>query len=467
MQSPLTDASRPLRSYPLLAWLVLLGVIGFILVRQALQIEQPTAAWLVPLTAQARMLVGLHNTQLGGQQGNLLFDSVKESIERDPIDETTYSKRLRLAILSGELVGPDEALRLLTEQEEQRQSGELPAAERSILAAGLLQKLYRAYEQGLPPSILSEEQQALLRSGLGWFGELALAPAHGDAQLRAKVLAPARRALVGYFALLLGGCMALLVGLALLIVFVSLASLGRLTGWLCADSGRGGLYAETFAVYMLLYLGIGFLFKLLPESWHSLGLSGLAMLLSLLALVWPMLRGVSLRQVRQDLGLTWGQSWLEVLLGFATYLCAIPVLAVAVVVIVLLSQGRPSNSAPTHPAISAALESGWWVWVQLVFVACVVAPLVEEIMFRGALYRHLREATGRWSRIASVAFAGLMSSFIFAVIHPQGWLAVPALGGLALIFAVAREWRQSLIAPMVAHGLNNFVTTAMLLLMAA
>jgi membrane protease YdiL (CAAX protease family) len=57
--------------------------------------------------------------------------------------------------------------------------------------------------------------------------------------------------------------------------------------------------------------------------------------------------------------------------------------------------------------------------------------------------------------------AALVSSFIFAVIHPQGVLFVPALGGLAVGFCLYREVRGSLIAPMVAHGINNAVTLAL------
>jgi membrane protease YdiL (CAAX protease family) len=50
---------------------------------------------------------------------------------------------------------------------------------------------------------------------------------------------------------------------------------------------------------------------------------------------------------------------------------------------------------------------------------------------------------------------------IFAAIHPQGLLFVPALGGLAVGFCLYREMRGSLIAPMVAHGINNAFTLAL------
>jgi membrane protease YdiL (CAAX protease family) len=88
-----------------------------------------------------------------------------------------------------------------------------------------------------------------------------------------------------------------------------------------------------------------------------------------------------------------------------------------------------------------------------------VAPITEEIMFRGVLFHHLRS---RWNWLASAAAVSL----IFALLHPQGLAAVPALGAIAIVLTYIREWRASLIAPIAAHALNNFLalTTALLLL---
>jgi membrane protease YdiL (CAAX protease family) len=105
----------------------------------------------------------------------------------------------------------------------------------------------------------------------------------------------------------------------------------------------------------------------------------------------------------------------------------------------------------------------WWVWAQVVLVASVLAPLVEEIFFRGALYTHLRRLLPGVSPFFAIVFAALVSSFVFAVIHPQGWLGVPVLSALACTFCLAREVRGSLLPGMVAHGINNSVGMLVLL----
>ena len=95
-------------------------------------------------------------------------------------------------------------------------------------------------------------------------------------------------------------------------------------------------------------------------------------------------------------------------------------------------------------------------------MAAIVAPILEEIVFRGVLYRQLRTATGRWGIVSSVACSLLVVSLVFAAIHPQGLMAVPALAAIAVGLGMMREWRGSLLAPMVMHGCSNAVVVTLM-----
>ena len=79
-------------------------------------------------------------------------------------------------------------------------------------------------------------------------------------------------------------------------------------------------------------------------------------------------------------------------------------------------------------------------------------------MFRGLLFPGLA-AWWRWLPGA------LLSAFVFAVIHPQGWAGVPSIMALACTFSFLRLWRKSLIAPMTAHALNNGMMCMAMILM--
>ncbi|MCH2162945.1 MAG: CPBP family intramembrane metalloprotease, partial [Phycisphaerales bacterium] len=90
--------------------------------------------------------------------------------------------------------------------------------------------------------------------------------------------------------------------------------------------------------------------------------------------------------------------------------------------------------------------------------------ILEEILFRGVLYRQLRTATARWRIGWGVTCSTLVVAIVFAAIHPQGLLAVPALAMIAVGLGLMREWRGSLLAPMVMHGCSNGVVITMLVL---
>jgi hypothetical protein len=91
--------------------------------------------------------------------------------------------------------------------------------------------------------------------------------------------------------------------------------------------------------------------------------------------------------------------------------------------------------------------------VAIAVLAIVVAPLVEETLFRGFLFPLLRARLGRAGGIA-------LTSLLFALLHPPvDWLAILVLGAA---LALAYEITGSLAAPIAAHALNNAWGIAML-----
>ena len=109
--------------------------------------------------------------------------------------------------------------------------------------------------------------------------------------------------------------------------------------------------------------------------------------------------------------------------------------------------------APHLPLLQQALEeaqpspeafAGW----QLVVLAVVLAPLCEEFIFRGLLFRGLRRDLGLpWAAAASAA--------VFAIIHPS--LGIVPVFGLGLAAAIAYERTGWLLAPVLAHATYNGV----------
>lgn len=86
--------------------------------------------------------------------------------------------------------------------------------------------------------------------------------------------------------------------------------------------------------------------------------------------------------------------------------------------------------------------------------AVIVAPLVEETVFRGFIYGVLKRYTDSW-------FAALCSASLFALVHMHVGSFVP-LFVLALGFCAAYERTGCLLVPMFMHAFFNGTSTALL-----
>jgi len=263
------------------------------------------------------------------------------------------------------------------------------------------------------------------------------------------------------------------IGLAMLLTVSIMLLVRHRSRAMCALTDNGGIYAETFAIWMLLIVGLSCTVALLPIGREfRFAIDGGIMLASLAALAWPTLRGVAWRQVRDDVGLNVGRRpWREPLAGVGCYATSLPLMAVgALMLFALLIFGRvirgdggvpglPPSNVPNNPLLGRMPLNGWWEQIQFLLLVCVVAPVVEEIMFRGVLHRHLRDATSRLGYVGSVLVSTTVTSFEFAAIHPYGWRGVPVLMAMAFAFTLFREWRGTLAPAMIGHGLHNGMAT--------
>jgi membrane protease YdiL (CAAX protease family) len=83
------------------------------------------------------------------------------------------------------------------------------------------------------------------------------------------------------------------------------------------------------------------------------------------------------------------------------------------------------------------------------FLAVLVAPVAEELVFRGLIYPTLKQ-----NGYPRVALWG--TSLLFATIHGNLMIVLP-LTFLAVILTLLYETTDNLLAPIVAHSLFNFV----------
>lgn len=90
-------------------------------------------------------------------------------------------------------------------------------------------------------------------------------------------------------------------------------------------------------------------------------------------------------------------------------------------------------------------------WAVMV-MAIVVAPVAEEVIFRGYLY-----PIGK--RYAGPFFAMVLTSLLFAALHGHA-ASLPALFTLAMCLGLAYEKTGTLLVPMIMHAVFNAVSVA-------
>jgi membrane protease YdiL (CAAX protease family) len=158
---------------------------------------------------------------------------------------------------------------------------------------------------------------------------------------------------------------------------------------------------------------------------------------------------------REELYIPHGKILKDVLYGIGGYCASIPLLFLSAIIIIpiesKLEKVLPTPSNPAIALVSSSKTASEWILLFLL-IACI-APVVEEVVFRGILQNAIKRKAGPWIGI-------FLSACIFSFLHPQlpiGFLPILVIG---IVFGILAEARKSLIPSIIAHGMNNGVIIA-------
>jgi membrane protease YdiL (CAAX protease family) len=319
---------------------------------------------------------------------------------------------------------------------------------------------------------LGKDSEAVqtLEQNLGFAGQVAASWSSDDPKIATRLRDNSTAKLFGvgifFFLVLAAAGLGLFVGAALVACW--LFGLLR-TNWL-RGSGYGYLHLEAFAVWFACFIvaqfGVGLLMVALKigdkgGAWLTLVAFYVP---ALIALTWLVVRHPQPWLGLREVGFTGGNVFVDLGKAIVTHLAFLPLLGLMMLLTVGLTSWVHGGTAAEHPfappggpshPIQEQFDGNWGTVVMLFLLAAVTAPLVEETVFRGLLYRYLRDVTQHNPVVWSVLIATLVNGFIFASIHPQGLLGIPPLMTLAASMSIAREWSGGLLAPMAIHALNN------------
>lgn len=300
---------------------------------------------------------------------------------------------------------------------------------------------------------------------LGWFDHLLrerLYRRSGDTARADETLASARRgayttlaALLGLTALLGAGVLAWLI---LLVHPARARVLARLKERLRirivtdpSEPARNLLVVLVFLAvsvalpFLSAPLGLAGLTSPVPRALLTVGIEALLLVLVLLT------HFVFVRPAGAELGYRKTSPLRALGVGALTYLLLWPVLLAVMIPLSRLFDrlGLPTRSHPIVGLLQAASDTplAMALWF---FVAAVMAPLLEEAVFRGALQGAAQPRFGgRWALFLTAA--------LFAIIHPQVGLGLVGVFLIGLALSIVRAHEDTLWPGVVLHALNNGV----------
>ncbi|MEO7933119.1 MAG: CPBP family intramembrane glutamic endopeptidase [Chthoniobacterales bacterium] len=153
--------------------------------------------------------------------------------------------------------------------------------------------------------------------------------------------------------------------------------------------------------------------------------------------------------LRDYFGLDHRSAWKSILLGFVLMLGILP--CIGILANVLNTEPASEQAAVKFFRGSTSLQAR----VMLAFMAVVVAPVVEEMVFRGLLYRIFQ---GYFGKISAMFF----TSVLFAAIHGN----IPTLLPLTLLafgLTAGLELTGSLLVNIAMHATFNGISLLFLL----
>ncbi|SDF71535.1 hypothetical protein SAMN05216241_102106 [Limimonas halophila] len=196
---------------------------------------------------------------------------------------------------------------------------------------------------------------------------------------------------------------------------------------------------------------------LLPGG--TAGGAGFGGIMAILAIQLGFMAAVAYAVVVHLRGTSWQQlGFVPLTPGWAGRSFVITLASLPVLVLVGWAQREFAGDGFRNPQLDVILPDSFSTaaFLATLVITAVVAPLVEETIFRGVLYRWLRERLG-------VPLGMGVSAGAFALLHGIPAL-IPGIFVLGLILAWVYERANSIWAPIIVHGTYNGLVTLTLYL---
>lgn len=160
------------------------------------------------------------------------------------------------------------------------------------------------------------------------------------------------------------------------------------------------------------------------------------------------------RTSKKELGVSDMPAWLDILLSVPAYIVYVVCSGIVVLVVAKVLPGVDLAQQQELP-FSQTLLGAQWQYMLAFFTLVILAPLAEELLFRGYLYGKLRNAIPAWAVI-------LVTGLTFGLAHlwtgpgnPLQWAVMFDTLTLGIMLGLLREYTGAIWAGVLVHAIKN------------
>lgn len=172
---------------------------------------------------------------------------------------------------------------------------------------------------------------------------------------------------------------------------------------------------SVYSITIIVVMTVPLLFKKRPVTWELLGLTRLPTF--------------------KDIGLA--------IIGFVIYLI------LSVIVMTLVKWLIPIIDLNQVQDVGFSALSSRYEYMLAFLALVVIAPIAEEVLFRGYLYGKLRQYVPIWASV-------IVTSLLFALVHLQWNVAIDVFV-LSVILCLLREKTGSISSSIIVHMIKNAI----------
>jgi membrane protease YdiL (CAAX protease family) len=219
--------------------------------------------------------------------------------------------------------------------------------------------------------------------------------------------------------------------------------------WVCAAT-IATQYIITYGLYFILGKEL-----LLTPVWMTV-CNALIYALALFLIIWVPVKFFKKKALsRDEIGLHDLPTWADIGLapaGFVVYL-------ILSVILILIFQNFPFFDINQEQELGYEMLNGGFDRIIAFLALCIIAPIAEEIIFRGWLYAKLRNLIP--GKKLSLILSILVVSVLFGILHGQ-WNVGVNVFAMSIVLCALREVTGTIYSGILLHIIKNTVAFLMI-----